>query len=399
MQAEKESTRTVDWLIVGGGIHGVYLAGRLVADIAVAPEQIAIVDPAESLLSRWKSLTATTGMTHLRSPSVHHLDEDPFSLLRFAKGKKKPKVKLFAYPNDRPALRLFNAHCEHVMDSLGLHSMHIRDRALRASVNCDSVRVELAEQGQIRAHNVILALGASEQPFWPEWAPRNSDRVHHIFSPDSSNWPNRKESIALVGGGISAAQVALRLVDEGHEVSLISRHSLRKHQFDSDPGWLGPKYMNHFRRQKNYDCRRELIVEARHKGSVPPDVYLQLRKTIADSRINWHQGFVRELHVDNHGLALHLSEGRDLKVDRVMLATGFCPQRPGGELVDSLIASASLPCASCGYPIVDSALRWHPRVRVAGPLAELELGPVARNIVGARRAGERLMASVNRVAS
>ena len=60
-------------------------------------------------------------------------------------------------------------------------------------------------------------------------------------------------------------------------------------------------------------------------------------------------------------------------------------------MVDALIASASLPCARCGYPIVDSALRWHPRIHVSGPLAELELGPASRNIAGARLAGGRLV--------
>ena len=63
-------------------------------------------------------------------------------------------------------------------------------------------------------------------------------------------------------------------------------------------------------------------------------------------------------------------------------------------MVDELIASASLSVANCGYPIVDQSLRWHPRIYVSGPLAELELGPVARNIAGARRAGERLVAAV-----
>lgn len=60
-------------------------------------------------------------------------------------------------------------------------------------------------------------------------------------------------------------------------------------------------------------------------------------------------------------------------------------------MIDGLVATASLPCASCGYPIVDSALRWHPWVYVTGRLAELELGPTARNIAGARRAGDRLV--------
>ena len=80
----------------------------------------------------------------------------------------------------------------------------------------------------------------------------------------------------------------------------------------------------------------------------------------------------------------------------MILATGFEAQRPGGVLVDDLIEEQGLPCAACGYPQVDGSLRWHPRVFVAGPLAELELGPAARNIAGARRAGERLVASMGR---
>ena len=71
--------------------------------------------------------------------------------------------------------------------------------------------------------------------------------------------------------------------------------------------------------------------------------------------------------------------------------------RPGGAFIDQLVESASLPCASCGYPVVDKALRWHPRVYVSGPLAELELGPSSRNISGARRAAERLVAAAREV--
>jgi hypothetical protein len=43
------------------------------------------------------------------------------------------------------------------------------------------------------------------------------------------------------------------------------------------------------------------------------------------------------------------------------------------------------------YPIVDRALRWHPGIHVTGPLAELEIGPPARNILGARLSAERLL--------
>jgi hypothetical protein len=49
-----------------------------------------------------------------------------------------------------------------------------------------------------------------------------------------------------------------------------------------------------------------------------------------------------------------------------------------------------LPFAPCGYPVVNRYLAWGRGLFVTGALAELELGPVARNISGARRAGERL---------
>ena len=60
--------------------------------------------------------------------------------------------------------------------------------------------------------------------------------------------------------------------------------------------------------------------------------------------------------------------------------------------LDDAIETYGLPCAECGYPIVDRGLRWHPRILVTGPLAELEIGPVSRNHSGAMRAGDRIAA-------
>jgi len=65
-------------------------------------------------------------------------------------------------------------------------------------------------------------------------------------------------------------------------------------------------------------------------------------------------------------------------------------------MVNELVRSAALPCATCGFPVLDAALRWHPRIYVSGPLAELQIGPVARNIAGAQRASDRIMATLKR---
>lgn len=383
----------LDWLIIGGGIHGVHVAARLLGEAGVAPERLGLVDPGERLLARWRASTAMTGMTHLRSPSVHNIGLDAGALRRFAGKGRSRGAGLFAGPYDRPALTLFNDHCDHVVDTFGLDGLHLRDRAIACSVDTGAVGVQLAGGREVGAQNLVLAIGASEQPEWPDWAPRGDRRVRHVFAPGAHAWPSRSQAVAVVGGGISGAQVALRLLAEGHQVHLVSRHALRVHQFDSDPGWLGPMYMAGFGRIRDLRQRRLRIAAARHKGSVPPDVQRALRRAIA-GELRWHEGEVEGLEPRSEGLELRLSTGAALEVQGVLLATGFSGQRPGGAMIDALIATASLPCAACGYPVVDSALRWHPRVYVTGPLAELELGPAARNIAGARRAGDRLVDAV-----
>jgi len=384
----------LEWLIIGGGIHGVHIAARLIGEAGVAPEALRIVDPGERLLARWRACTASTGMSFLRSPSVHHLDLNPHSLQRFAGRRRNRQLGLFALPYERPAIELFDAHCDQVVESFGLQDLHIRDRAVTSSVDCDGVYVRLSSGSEVAARNLVLAIGASEQPRWPDWAPRGHPRVRHVFEPGFEVWPGSTGTVTVVGGGITAGQVALRLLDESHRVHLVSRHPLREHQFDSDPGWLGPKLMTSFGRERDHDRRRAMINEARHRGSVPPDVGRPLKREIRNGRLGWHEGAVEGLDAGPDGLELQLSTGELVEAEHVLLATGFASHRPGGPMVDDLIASASLPCARCGYPIVDSALRWHPRVHVSGPLAELELGPAARNIAGARRAAARLVDAV-----
>jgi hypothetical protein len=83
-----------------------------------------------------------------------------------------------------------------------------------------------------------------------------------------------------------------------------------------------------------------------------------------------------------------------LKSDCLILATGFSPARPGGAWLDASIHEYNLPLAPDGYPIVDPSLCWADGLYVSGPLAELEVGPVSRNFIGARLAAERIGATI-----
>ena len=383
---------SLEWLIVGGGIHGVHVAARLIGEAKVSPERLRIIDPQERLLSRWRACTDITGMTHLRSAAVHHLDLKADDLFKFAGHRRNRKPGAFSGPYNRPSLSLFNRHCDRVIDSFGLSVLHIQAKVESCEVQHEAVVARASNGKHLEAENVVLAIGPGERPKWPSWARQEDDRIHHIFEPSFNGWPlEQTESVAVVGGGISAAQVALRLLSEGHHVHLVSRHPLRQHHFDSDPGWLGPKFLTAFRNDHDFDNRRTVITNARYKGSVPPEVRRAIIGTIKRKELRWYEDEVEEYFDDPNGLRLQLASKEMLSVDRVLLATGFVLGRPGGKMVDDLVVANSLPCAKCGFPIVDEALRWHPRIYVSGPLAELEIGPVARNIAGARHAGDRLV--------
>ncbi|MGM0904511.1 MAG: hypothetical protein ACQEXB_25865 [Bacillota bacterium] len=81
----------------------------------------------------------------------------------------------------------------------------------------------------------------------------------------------------------------------------------------------------------------------------------------------------------------------EVKVHNLVLATGFLPSLPGKNWLNKLMQDLHLSCAKCGYPIIDQSLQWYPHLYVSGPLAELEVGPIARNISGARHAAERIV--------
>jgi cation diffusion facilitator CzcD-associated flavoprotein CzcO len=386
----------IDWLIIGGGIHGTHLALVLTQRAGVAPERLRILDPHPTLLARWHACTANTGMTFLRSGAVHHLDLHPEALARFAKEPAGQPYRHFIEPYRRPALDLFNAHAAHVIERHRLHERLIVGRAGGLTRAGDGWRVETTD-GSIEARHVALALGTAEQPHWPAWAQHLRTAgapIQHIFASTfcRANLPPWIHMV-VVGGGISAAQTALALAQQHPgTVTLLTRHLLRQHQLDSDPGWIGPKYQAGFQQITDYTQRRVTIQQARHRGSVPPDVAVQVRRAVKSEQLRLVQAMVTDVYQNDQGqIRFILADGAGtLTSDGVLLATGFDPQRPGGAWLDAAIAECALPVAPCGYPIVNQALGWADGLYVLGPLAELEIGPVARNIIGARQAAERI---------
>ncbi|MCM3731186.1 NAD(P)-binding domain-containing protein [Fictibacillus nanhaiensis] len=383
-------------IIIGGGIQGCTLAVHLLKTQKIKKKDLMIIDKNAKPLQNWTRCTETISMPYLRSPSVHHLDLNPFSLEKFLKREDYNKGHFYGY-YDRPSLEMFNHHCQSLIDEVELMDCWQQSSVNGLERNKNHWVVRTDEGKSYKSEKIVLAIGLSEHPFWPEWAYEAKVKkasIHHVFQKDIPDFNKLDPAVTVVGGGITAAHLTLKLMTLfPGEVTMIYRKELQIHTFDSDPGWQGPMYMENFQKTKDYQSRRKMIFEARHKGSITKELYHRLRKAEKEGKIQLVKDEVTSFSVDTN--TMHFQSGLTQNTGTIILATGFHSAPPGIDWLENTINQERLHCAECGYPIVSPAtLEWGEELFVMGPLAELEIGPVARNIAGARRAVSRILQAI-----
>jgi len=385
----------LDWLIIGGGIHGTHLSLVLTEQAGVPRDNVRVLDPYPSALSCWDRNTNHVGMQFLRSPQVHHIDLDPMALKRWAETDEGRPYADFRGRYKRPSTALFQRFTHKVIEDNNLDDLRIQGMARGIERDNGGFVIGTGDE-TLRTKRVVIAIGLSEQPLWPAWARRLRDEgalIQHIFDPafDRANLPPTGR-VVVIGGGITAVQASLALADERPgDVILVARYPLRLREFDSDPCWLGPKCMDRFLKEDRLDVRRRMIRAGRSPGTVPQDDYDALAARLETGGV---------VHIVAEVVAAEIQDGRivlertlgvdDIEADAVVLCTGFSGQRPGSPWLDKTINRLNLPCAPCDYPAVNRHLEWSEGLHVMGPLAELELGPTARNIAGARKGAQRI---------
>jgi hypothetical protein len=383
----------LDCIIIGGGIHGTYLSNLLVTDFGLPISKVKVIDPYEDVCGRWKELTSRTGMQFLRSPIVHNVGNSPWDLLRFFKANSNQQWARTIGATNRPSLAMFNAHVNSVCDNAELRQLRVKAEALAIHKIVGGLKV-VTTAGNFETRRVILAISSNDKLELPAWAENIKPIAHHVFSPSFDiNSIRAGRRIAVVGAGITAAQVALRMAQiSPGKVSLIVRKPLKVVEFDADPCWMGPKCLNVFAAEKNHAKRRELIKAARNKGTVTPEIHREMRHTELQNSL---KVIVREVGTAHKtwcskATLVDAYANNLCHVSHVILATGFMRGRPGGDLVNQIVRDFDMPVADDGFPITSDTLLWKDNIYVTGALAELEVGPPARNILGARLAGERL---------
>ncbi|MCQ6275844.1 SidA/IucD/PvdA family monooxygenase [Bacillus sp. V3B] len=386
-----------DWLVIGGGIHGCTIASFLLKQGKVRGERLCIIDPHDEPMYKWKKNTKTIGMEYLRSPSVHHIDVDPFSLQRYAHKENWGQSNFYGRYK-RPSLELFNEHCASILKEVDLHrSWH---KGLVNSIKKEQGfwKVMTKKGEEVRAQKIVLSISINHQLNIPDWAKQlksdSPNQVFHIFEENLVHLSSLQPPIVVIGGGITAAHLTIKLSSMfPGKVILVKRHPFRIVDFDSDPGWLGPKNLGSYHKIKNYEERRIIIQQSRNKGSLPKELFYKLKRFESENKVTIIEGEIAAACANRNEITLNIGD-KEIKVHNILLATGFSPSLPGKNWLNKLIKNLNLSCAQCGYPIINKNLQWYPGLYVSGPLAELELGPIARNISGARHAAERIVSSL-----
>lgn len=380
-----------DVLVVGAGPHALTCCSYLLRQRPTLQERLLVVDP-DGWLTCWNRRFDALGIDRLRSHVIDHPDPEPYALWQFAQG---PDKKMGPYT--APGVRLFADFCRTIVARHGLDEVLRRGRIERIVNSGRGLWAMLADGNRLLAQRVVLATN-TRVPRLPSWARDLAEqappgRILHTEELDLRGVRLGGERVMVIGGGLTAGQIALTALTRGATVTLVSRGRLRRQVFDVQGGWLTPTELRGFYAEPAARRRVELI-EAARRSSMTPAVVFGLAEGISTGVVHLREGCeVRSANWDGSGWRVNLDQ-RTEEVQRIWLATGTSPRLATESLLAQVIASQPTEVAS-GLPVLDSACRWPgTEVHLMGGLAALQLGPAARNLAGARMAAERIVPCV-----
>lgn len=364
----------LDWVIVGGGPHGLCAARALRATGA----ELRIIEPSGELLHRWSARAQAVAMTFMRSSVGDHVDQHPTDLHHFLHHRGNADVADLAGPLSRPRHAAFLRHARHVIARDRLQDLVLTGRV--ESLHDDGGCLLVQGAGlQLRTRRVLLATG-SNRPRLPDWARRLREEgapITHVFDEEEAL------AVDIVGGGISAVQRALEVRRRTkHVVRLWIRRPISVSDFDYDQALTRARFVDWWSRLD--DARKPAFLGRNGaRGSVPPGLEARLSKAVRRGHVELHQGVPRvEWQPSKDRLVLSGGKGDAVESRGLTLATGLEPEGIGGWLRAS-VERLALPLRA-ELPHLQPDMHWGRGVYASGPLARLRLGPMAANLIGAR---------------
>ena len=384
---------TADVCIVGAGPHG--LAAALLFERIDPSIRVVVLDQSNEWLSSWKKQFRQAEIATLRSPIVHHPSPDSFALDDFVKREDFP---LSGLPYNPPTTKAFEAFCAEIINASSIDDPVV---AIPRSIRCEGDYVIIDSHARaIHARYLIIASNP-QQAIIPQWAEsiyHQSRQMQHSGEIDLANANDiAGQKIAVIGGGLTAAHLTRSALDKGALVDMILRRPLQIRNFDTDPGWLGPKYLNDYYAESDAHRRIKLARGARNGGSIPP----WMRDSLVDYERDGNLKIRESQEVTSAKLTspnryeLSLSDGNQIDVDQVWLATGTQSSLHAMECLRPFLHDIAF---IDGFPVTNNSLRLcEEPIYVMGRSATFALGPSAGNLWGATRAARRIATDITGV--
>ncbi|KAH7360759.1 hypothetical protein BKA65DRAFT_391319 [Rhexocercosporidium sp. MPI-PUGE-AT-0058] len=432
-------------------------------DVSNHELDIAVLDAnGDQWMSSWNEKFENLGITHLRSPMFFHPDpRDRNGMLEFAvregrqgelkeisgvvgkelskhqrkkkmkDGNKRPQETTYVDERDRhdyfrPSQALFKDYCTSIVGRYDLADLVQKAEVTSITYSTTSSLFTLqTSTGIKKARIVVLAIGAATKPSLPPDCPfctlPPNESVRHVFSKSKSKDKNTTSplptilppsllskahlniptSIAIIGGGLTSAQIAhLASLHSITQTHLILRGPLKTKHFDVDLCWLA-KFKNHsmseFWKADSDVERAEMMKAARGGGSVNPEYRRILADLVREGKVViWEyrevRGAVREDGEGRWRLELvGRKEGmrEEILVDHVIYATGAVADINCVEALKPLMQAHPIETVG-GMPCLTKELMWNEDIPffVTGRLGGLRLGPGAPNLEGTRVGAE-----------
>ncbi|MEM9561730.1 MAG: FAD-dependent oxidoreductase [Actinomycetota bacterium] len=377
----------IDTLVVGAGPHALTVVSRWVCDRPATVDHLLAVDPAGCWMHAWDRQFDQQRIDVLRSPGVHHPDPDEMALLHANDYNNRPTDRSgepLRGALRRPTTSVFARFCRDLAARTGLSQRvlpaTVVDLQPAANGPTSGWAATLGDGSTVQARRVVWA-GNPRVPTVPH-AVHRCEAIVHSAEVDVTT-VTAGQRLAVLGGGQTAGQLALVAARAGADVVLVSRGPQRIVNLDVDAGWLMDDHLVPFRSIADPRERRH-VVERVRRGSMTAD----LAKSLADASVRWFSD-AGDLSAwpDGDGAVVGFG-GAEVRVDRVWVATGSCPD-VRAEPVLARRAADGAPHVD-GWPILDDRLHWEDGLVILGALAALTLGPAAGNLGGARAAAELL---------
>lgn len=328
----------------------------------------------------------------------------------------------------RPSTPLFHDYCHDIITRYNLHNVVQKETVLDIKYT-DIVVTGTKESGKgfvIKTNKAtygckicILATGHKGKtnypikPFSDHHDLTRACHTSHIFQnqvkfPPPVLTERKSSSLVIVGGGLTAAQLAHVAITLGvSKVYMLLRGPLKIKHFDFHLDWV-TKYKNlkksAFYIKDTDEERLAMIQEARQGGSINPEYHKKLTRHLKSGRLQMMKHTTIEAGLWNNDTGCwdlsvitksQSGNGDDhhdtITGDYVVFATGNQPDIKGLPFMKSIISQHDIKTVQ-GFPCLTDNLEWKEGLPlfVIGKNASLKVGPSSANLDGARLGAERI---------